>query len=332
MAAQRRDKAKDFLVDEYIKALSEDRIPWAKGWEENEYGKIRNGISNRPYQRTNALILTYVTMQRGNSDPRWYTYNQAKSKGYQVRRGEKSVPVSFPILFRNNQRISLDEYNQLPEADKKNVYWSFKNYNLFNAEQIDGVPKLEENKTVTRQIEGSKLVEDIRSGMGIRLKHFGDQPHYNPLLDVVVVPDNELFLSEEDYNATVLHELCHGTGHSSRLNRDLGGSFGSEKYAREELRAEIASSFLMQSLQLRMPDAHIDNHKAYIQSWIQVLKKDPDELFKAIADAANIEKYALEKGGIDLDKLMKEKRIIRQRPGKTISNWKCRAFQPDPNP
>lgn len=65
MAAQRRDKAKDFLVDEYIKALSEDRIPWAKGWEENEYGKIRNGISNRPYQRTNALILTYVTMQRG---------------------------------------------------------------------------------------------------------------------------------------------------------------------------------------------------------------------------------------------------------------------------
>ncbi|WP_407238566.1 zincin-like metallopeptidase domain-containing protein [Escherichia coli] len=32
------------------------------------------------------------------------------------------------------------------------------------------------------------------------------------------------------------------TGHASRLDRDLAHPFGSEGYAKEELRAEIASS------------------------------------------------------------------------------------------
>ncbi len=158
----------------------------------------------------------------------------------------------------------------------------------------------------------------------------GDQPCYHPLLDKVIIPPKECFISEEELNATELHELCHATGHPTRLNRDLGGRFGSERYAREELRAEIASSFLMQSLQLRMPEAHIDNHKAYIQSWIEVslqlrmpeahidnhkayiqswievLNKEPQELFKAIYEAEAIEKYALDKGNINLEKLMEQ--------------------------
>jgi antirestriction protein ArdC len=41
-----------------------------------------------------------------------------------------------------------------------------------------------------------------------------------------------------------LHELGHSTGHPDRLNRDLAHPFGSEGYAREELRAEIASLIL----------------------------------------------------------------------------------------
>ena len=43
---------------------------------------------------------------------------------------------------------------------------------------------------------------------------------------------------------TALHELGHATGHPGRLNRPTlkeHGGFGSEDYAREELRAEIAA-------------------------------------------------------------------------------------------
>jgi antirestriction protein ArdC len=52
------------------------------------------------------------------------------------------------------------------------------------------------------------------------------------------------FPTADGYYATALHELGHWTGHETRLNRDLGHPFGSEGYARDELRAEIASLML----------------------------------------------------------------------------------------
>ncbi|MGB9425031.1 MAG: zincin-like metallopeptidase domain-containing protein, partial [Methylocella sp.] len=36
-----------------------------------------------------------------------------------------------------------------------------------------------------------------------------------------------------NWHRTALHELGHASGHTSRLNRDLSGSFGSKKYAFE---------------------------------------------------------------------------------------------------
>ncbi len=302
MAQKKMDKAREFLVNEYIKSLSEGHIPWAKGWESNENGRIRNGSTGKPYRGMNALILMYVSDVKGYGDPRWFTYKQAKDKGYQVRKGEKSAPISFPTLYLDGKSLTFGEYNSLPKKEQDRVIWGRRAFSVFNAQQIDGVPELV--KSIVHDIHGSELVEDIRKGMGVGLDYRGDQPCYHPLLDKVIIPPKECFISEEEFNATKLHELCHATGHPSRLNRDLGGRFGSERYAREELRAEIASSFLMQSLQLRMPEAHIDNHKAYIQSWIEVLNKEPQELFKAISEAEVIEKYALDKGNINLEKLM----------------------------
>ena len=40
------------------------------------------------------------------------------------------------------------------------------------------------------------------------------------------------------------------------------------------------------------------NHKAYIQSWIEVLENDPSELFRAIKDAEKITEYVKEKAGL----------------------------------
>ena len=45
--------------------------------------------------------------------------------------------------------------------------------------------------------------------------------------------------------------------------------------AAEELYAEIASSFIFAELKMPTDAVTLDNHKAYIQSWIDVLQKDP---------------------------------------------------------
>jgi antirestriction protein ArdC len=57
----------------------------------------------------------------------------------------------------------------------------------------------------------------------------------------------------------------HASGSRSRLNRDLSGSFGSKKYAYEEIVAEITSAFVCASLGIVPTVRHAD----YIGSWLE---------------------------------------------------------------
>ena len=117
-----------------------------------------------------------------------------------------------------------------------------------------------------------------------------DQAFYRPSTDEIHLPKVEAFPEIADYYATALHELGHWTGHSSRLNRIGMGStqFGSSTYAKEELRAELASTFLSADLGIPM---NTQNHAAYIDSWLQALKNDKTEIFKAANDASKIARY-----------------------------------------
>ena len=83
----------------------------------------------------------------------------------------------------------------------------------------------------------------------------------------------------------------HATGHPSRLNRpDLGTPFGSEAYAREELRAEIASLMIADKLGIGHDPGQ---HAAYVGSWIKALQQEPREIFRAAADAEKISGYLM---------------------------------------
>jgi putative DNA primase/helicase len=104
------------------------------------------------------------------------------------------------------------------------------------------------------------------------------------------LPDKSRFPSADNYYATALHELGHWSGHASRLDRDLIHPFGSEGYAREELRAEIASMILGVELGIGHDPSQ---HAAYVGAWIKVLQDDPLEIFRAAADAEKIQGYVL---------------------------------------
>ena len=104
------------------------------------------------------------------------------------------------------------------------------------------------------------------------------------------MPERGQFPSADNYYATALHELGHWTGHPSRLDRDLSNPFGSEGYAKEELRAEISSMILGNELGIgHDPGQHV----AYVGSWIKVLQEDPLEIFRAAADAEKIQAFVL---------------------------------------
>ena len=67
-----------------------------------------------------------------------------------------------------------------------------------------------------------------------------------PWNDEIVFPERGQFPSASHYYQTAQHELGHSTGHPERMNREslllgLEASFGSQAYAKEELRAEISA-------------------------------------------------------------------------------------------
>ena len=101
------------------------------------------------------------------------------------------------------------------------------------------------------------------------------------------MPHEGAFPSAAAFAGTLAHELGHWTGAEHRLNRKFG-NWGTDAYAAEELRAEICSACLCAELSIPTP---IDNHAAYIDSWVKKLREDKFEIFRAAKDARKMVDY-----------------------------------------
>lgn len=299
-----KNTVRETIAQEFIRALNENQLPWNAMWStQNAY----NAISGKNYRGLNSLWLAYSAMEKGYGDPRWCTYKQAQNKGWQVRKGEKSTSIEFWSIYDKKTKTTLtmkeaDELVRLHPERKDDLSYISRSSCVFNAAQIEGIPQLE--KPVEADISAVRAQRDVLiKNMGLGFKEEGDKAFYRPSEDSITMPPDTLFKDNYGYMSVLLHECGHATGHESRLNRDLTGFFGSESYAKEELRAEIASAFTAQALGFRSTEgtknSHMDNHKAYIQSWAKAIKDAPNELFAAIKDAEKISDYLIEKGEFD---------------------------------
>ena len=109
--------------------------------------------------------------------------------------------------------------------------------------------------------------------------------------DRLVLPDRSQFASQSAYTHTALHELGHPTGHPSRLNRPTlkeHGGFGSEDYAREELRTEIVAMMTGEKLGV----GHEARHGVR-QLVDQALENDPREIRAAAVEAQRMSDWLL---------------------------------------
>lgn len=139
----------------------------------------------------------------------------------------------------------------------------------------------------------------------------GENTYYSPSTDSIHLRLKEQFTSEYNYLSVLSHEICHSTGADKRLKREFGEPF-SERYAMEELRAEIGAAFVANDLELNIDEKSINNHKSYIQSWLDVIKEKPTELFKTINEVQDICDYVMEKGERELFKnISKENKISK---------------------
>jgi antirestriction protein ArdC len=131
----------------------------------------------------------------------------------------------------------------------------------------------------------------VLEASGVEIRHDqADRAFYRPATDKTHLPPRDSFQSADSFYSTALHELGHASGHPSRLDRDLAHPFGSVGYAKEELRAEIASLMIGDQLGIGHDPGQ---HAAYVKSWVKVLKVDPKEILRASRDADKITAYVL---------------------------------------
>ncbi len=292
------------VADRLIEQIERGTAPWTKAWQAGEKIMPRNVKTGLPYRGGNSMWLKSTAERRGYTDERWGTFNQIRELGGRVLRGEKGCAILFWQFESQRVRRGADgavvqDDQGKPVYDKQRldsprVY----RYTVFNAEQATGLPSAPSRPGMHRWSRREEAERVLRAS-GARIQHTEeDRALYDYERDRIILPHRVRFPDAAGYYRTALHEMGHWTGHPDRLNRatlrrGVVQGQGSEAYAREEMRAEIASMMTGDRLGLgHQPH----RHAAYVKHWIDQLKKSPQEMYRASRDAQEISDYLLGRG------------------------------------
>lgn len=306
----KQNKAREEIVKLFMDCLHKEDIPWHQGFIPSRTSF--NPITQTTYKNSNRFILYINEYIHHYNDPRWMTFKQATKAGYHIRRGEKGVPIEYWSIYDIKEKKSLTflEASQLlrehPER-KDDIRYISKVYTVFNAKQMDGIqPYIDEHTNKKDEIDDHfslpyyLLYEfGFNTNLVIKEDSKANIPYYSLDNDKVVIPNHHRYNLSDAFFSDAFHEISHSTAHLSRLNRSIS-SFADnpEKYAIEELRAEIGSSFICNELGIvpHENQDYLENSQAYIQNWLKVIEEKPNTLFAAIKDAEAICDYVLENG------------------------------------
>ena len=253
----------EIITNKIIEKLESGTVPWAKPWVGSDQVIPMNGTTKKSYRGINVLL----TAMMGYSNPNWLTFKQAKGLEANVKYGEKGTPLVYWNFVEKTE----------DNGDKKKIPF-MKYYTVFNADQIEGLdkdfyPKVEKQIKFKPIERCEKIVKKFKASP--KVQHKAQRAYYQPSTDMINMPDKDTFKTKEEYYSTLFHELGHSTGHEKRLNRkgitDVA-LFGSHEYSKEELVAEMTSSFLCGVSGIE--NKTINNSAAYLQGWLKVLKQD----------------------------------------------------------
>ena len=291
-------KDRDDFVSRLIDDVQRGDHPLVNDLKPGELRPAYNPVTGNSFHGLNQLKLAGA----GFDDPRWMTYVQARDQGCQVKRGESGVRIL--VWSERKSRVVRDPasgkavLDDLGQPVREEVQFSrpfVGTAHLFNGSQIQGMPVLDKEPPREARFE---LVLDIIRKSGAVIDHdpARSTPIYLPAEDRIVMPEKNRFASEEAYLRTLFHQLGHWIGHESRRGRDLDHPVGSTEYAREQMVAQLFSF-----------QANVEFNIGYrftldpttMQQWVEILRSDPDELFRANAAANEAFEYAV---GLSMDR------------------------------
>ena len=302
-AAERTEAYYRKVAEQLIEQIDRGTARWTQAWQPGEKALPCNVATGKAYRGGNSVWLASVADQRGYGDERWGTYKQVKGLGGQVRRGEKGSAILFWQF--EARKLARDSHGKpVLDGEGKPVYETIPldrprsyPYTVFNAEQCDGLSR-REPRAGAHAWDPIEQAERVLAESGAMIENAGkNRAYYDLRRDRIILPYKQQFPNGPAYYQTALHELGHWTGHPDRLNRatltqGLEEGFASPHYAREELRAEISSMMTGDRLRIGHDPSR---HAAYVGSWIEALKNDPREIYRASQDAQLMSDWVLDR-------------------------------------
>jgi antirestriction protein ArdC len=211
-----------------------------------------NASTGKNYRGAPALIL----LLKQEPDPRWMTLEQGNFKKNNVIKDEKGTLISF-YKTRDMQQAIEDGKPAVKENGKPKMV-SVKldepvltTAFVFNAKQMKDMPDLSSILAERASDPTDERIKKIVENSGLTTDKLGDSPQ------AALRSIAESLIAEKPNESSV----------------------------KDALKANIAALFL--SAELNLP-FELGEHVGYIQSWSQLIKEEPAELFKAANDAQYI--------------------------------------------
>lgn len=250
-----------------ISLMSNEPAPWQKPW----IVVPKQSINGHHYRGVNRVLLSW------DDEDFYISANQIGRKGGKTIEGAESRLVIYWNTFKKE---IINSHGEKEEQEKPFMRY----YLVYRLKDVEGIerPVIEGEKENTPY----NTVEDFVKSTGITIKHGGSKAFYSPSTDEIIMPELSRFENSDRYYETLLHEIAHATAHENRLNRKLDPD-NSKNYAREELIAEIASSYMCYSFGI-----DVTKYSAqYIQNWMQKIEGDKQLITYASGKAEKILQY-----------------------------------------
>jgi antirestriction protein ArdC len=290
-----QQQLRESITAKIIAALEQDLLPWRRMWSTNNAGRHANVVSKKPYSGVNPMLLEMHALEHGFQSKWWATFNQWHTLGCVVKRRPDHVePGQWGAGIVVYLPITKEIKDPKTGEEEEETYWVLRKFTLFNAEQVEG--KAAERYQFVELPDTSATpdfapADELVLESGAEICFGGDRAYYRRPTpegtwpnhrdgDYIQMPPKSCFVNGS-YYTTLIHEMGHWSEIRLKWDHDKQG------YAMGELVAEIAAAYLC--AELGVPDTEpLENHAAYVKSWLEAMKNDPSYIFKASKQASKV--------------------------------------------
>lgn len=284
-----QQQIREDITNRIVEALESNLLPWRRPWSISaNIGRPANAISKANYSGVNPLLLELHRMKHGLQSRHWATFRQWSDRGCTVRkRPADTKPGQWGCNIVFCKRIEKTVEKDGKEVDES--FFLLRTFTVFNADQVEGefAERLQvHDEEPIGVVPDFAPADELIVATGADIRHGGERAFYRPADDYIQMPHKHRFDPPGAYYESILHELSHWS------EPRLGYSQEGRDYAYFELVAEMASCFL--ATELGVPQGEgLENHAAYLKSWLRSMKDDASFIFKASTAASKTADFLL---------------------------------------